>query len=365
MKKTTFMRNLNRKTRRIIFASAAGLAAAGILAFALLFRVTAVEVVGNTRFTEQEIREMALTGPFAWNTLLIEKFHSHVDPEEALIESIDIERVSNNKVVIRVNEKQLIGYVQFEGNDWYFDAEGIVLECTETAADSAEAGPAAESTDGASESADAESQEDVLAPQSVDGGEEEAGSTEEETSAQFYPALTNIPLVTGLSFDRAVVGEQLPVENTKVFNTIHGIARMVDKYDIVPDSVEFSADYDMILHYGNVRVQLGQDEELEEKLIRVAAILPSIRNLSGVLHMEDFTPSTENIIFEKDLTEAEQQTQEEAAQQRMEEQAQEDGESETGEAGADAQSGEDAETDGSGTETQDDDSGAGSEADGV
>ena len=42
MKKTTFMRNLNRKTRRIIFASAAGLAAAGILAFALLFRVTAV-----------------------------------------------------------------------------------------------------------------------------------------------------------------------------------------------------------------------------------------------------------------------------------------------------------------------------------
>ena len=97
----------------------------------------------------------------------------------------------------------------------------------------------------------------------------------------------------------------------------------------------------------------------------MAAILPSIRNLSGVLHMEDFTPSTENIIFEKDLTEAEQQTQEEAAQQRMEEQAQEDGESETGEAGADAQSGEDAEPDGSGTETQDDDSGAGSEADGV
>ena len=382
MKKTTFMRNLNRRTRRIVIASAAGLAAAGILTFALVFRVTAVEIVGNTRFQDKEIRDMALTGPFSWNTILIEKFHNHVDSEEPLIESIDLERIGNNKILIRVNEKQLIGYVQYQGRDWYFDADGIVLEDVESSAapgntdasadnvpestDPAAAGGSTEGTEAAggiaspgdiadvgggasSDKEEADGGEDVLAPQSIDADAADGTDTQEddeEPTAQFNPALTNVPLITGLSFSSVANGEQLPVDNPKVFNTIHGIARMVDKYEIVPDSVEFDADYNITLHYGNVRIQLGQDENLEEKLIRAAAILPSIRSYSGVLHMEDFTNSTENIIFEKDLTPEQQQAQDEAAQQRIEELAEENEEN----AGADdeTENGED-----SGSDTQD------------
>lgn len=353
MKKTTFMRNLNRRTRRIVIASAAGIIAAGILTFALVFRVTTVEIVGNTRFQDKEIRDMALTGPFSWNTILIEKFHSHVESHDPLIESIDIERVSNNKILIRVNEKQLIGYVQYEGRDWYFDADGIVLEDVESgAAENADTGDAA-----ASGSDGTEGEEEVLAPQSIDADSTEDTQKQEdveEPSAQFNPALTDIPLVTGLSFSSVTNGEQLPVENTKVFNTIHGIARMVDKYEIVPDSVEFDENYNITLHYGNVRIQLGQDENLEEKLIRAAAILPSIQSLSGVLHMEDFTNSTENIIFEKDLTPEQQQAQDEATQQRIDELTGENGEStNTGE--------EEASSEDSSSEVQDNEQENGSE----
>lgn len=356
MKKTTFMRNLNRKTRRIVIASAAGILAAGILTFALVFRVTTVEIVGNTRFQDKEIREMALTGPFSWNTILIEKFHNHVESDDPLIESIDLERVSNNKILIRVNEKQLIGYVQYEGRDWYFDADGIVLEDVESAAE-------AESTDtgetAAAGSADTESEEEVLAPQSIDADTSEdtqEQKDDDKPSAQFNPALTDIPLVTGLSFSSVTNGEQLPVENTKVFNTIHGIARMVDKYEVVPDSVEFDENYNITLHYGAVRIQLGQDENLEEKLIRAAAILPSIQGLSGVLHLEDFTSSTENIIFEKDLTEEEQQAQEEALQEQTDETAGENEES--------GNAGEEAGSEDSGAEVQDNEEESGSEVSG-
>lgn len=358
MKKTTFMRNLNRRTRRIVIASAAGIIAAGILTFALVFRVTTVEIVGNTRFQDKEIRDMALTGPFSWNTILIEKFHNHIESDDPLIESIDLERVSNNKILIRVNEKQLIGYVQYEGRDWYFDADGIVLEDVESAA--AAESTEAESTDTAEAAAagsdGTEGEEEVLAPQSIDADSSEdtqKQEDEEEPSAQFNPALTDIPLVTGLSFSSVTNGEQLPVENTKVFNTIHGIARMVDKYEIVPDSVEFDENYNITLHYGNVRIQLGQDENLEEKLIRAAAILPSIQSLSGVLHMEDFTKSTENIIFEKDLPQ-EQQTQDEAAQEQTDASAGENGEStDTGE--------EEAGSEDTGSEVQDNGEESGSE----
>ena len=40
--------------------------------------------------------------------------------------------------------------------------------------------------------------------------------------------------------------------------------------------------------YDTVRILLGTDTALEEKMTRVAAILPSLSGLSGELHMEDY-----------------------------------------------------------------------------
>ena len=54
------------------------------------------------------------------------------------------------------------------------------------------------------------------------------------------------------------------------------------------------------LYYGNIRVLLGQDTLLEEKIARVAAILPKLSNEAGELHLEEFTSGTTQIIFSRD-----------------------------------------------------------------
>ena len=80
----------------------------------------------------------------------------------------------------------------------------------------------------------------------------------------------------------------------------------MEKYDIMPDQVEFNDKYEITLYYGTIRVTLGVDNLLEEKITRVAAILPKLTGKSGVLHMEDYTKDTVNIIFTEDVPEDEQ-----------------------------------------------------------
>ena len=61
--------------------------------------------------------------------------------------------------------------------------------------------------------------------------------------------------------------------------------------------------YNLTLYYGDIRVTLGPDTLLEEKITRVAAILPKISGKSGVLHLEDYSKDTVNIIFTEDVPE--------------------------------------------------------------
>ena len=43
------------------------------------------------------------------------------------------------------------------------------------------------------------------------------------------------------------------------------------------------------------------DTALEEKMTRVAAILPSLSGLSGELHMEDYKDGDSSFVFSKDV----------------------------------------------------------------
>ena len=281
-----------KKTRRLILLSAAGAVLLALLLFWGLFYITEVEVVGNTRYTAQEIEDMALDGFFSHNSILLSTFSRHMNLEDIpFMESVDVEYLNRNKIRLHVSEKQIIGYVRLEETDYYFDKDGMVLE--------------------AFASSESQSTEDAAGADAVpDTGAEADGQGENQTengsvnggtgSVQFRPALTDVPLITGLKFESVEVGQVLSVEDPTVFNTILALTRMIDKYEIQPDYVEFAEDQSMTLYYGNVRISLGTDSNLEEKMTRVAAILPKLTGKSGVLHLEDFTDDTQNIIFDQD-----------------------------------------------------------------
>lgn len=286
-KRKSNYRKASKKTRRMIRWSVAGVVVLALLLFWGLFYITEVEVVGNTRYTEKEVENMALEGFFAHNSVLLSTFRGHINLDDIpFMESVDVEYLNRNKIRLHVNEKQPIGYVRQEDMDYYFDKDGLVLEAL-SAAES-------QSTDDSNSPAAGSAGEDGQA----ESGGAMSGSKTDTTA--FRPALTDVPLITGLNYESVAVGEILPVEDPSVFNTILALTRMIDKYEIQPDSVEFAGNQSMTLNYGQVRISLGTDSYLEEKMTRVAAILPKLSGMSGVLHLEDFTDDTQNIIFDQD-----------------------------------------------------------------
>ena len=71
---------MDKKTLYITIGSVVGVLLISVFIFFMSFRVTEVEVVGNTRYTDKEVEKMALTGPFCFNSLfeLLQKGHQQV-----------------------------------------------------------------------------------------------------------------------------------------------------------------------------------------------------------------------------------------------------------------------------------------------
>ncbi len=295
----------NRKIR-ILAGAVLGVGLVGALFFNV-FKIRNIQVAGNTRYTKDEIKEMVADDKWMINSVLLTTFHSRVDMSDIpFMNSVEFTFVSPDTICVNVNEKKVVGYVEYEGQKVYFDKNGIVLECVDeeqgTAADGAQEGSA---DDGSLSS------EPLTSSSVSSSGSALSADTIKSarvTTADFQPSLSDVPLVTGLTFDHVTVNEQLPVEKPAVFRTMLALTRMTEKYDITPDSVEFTENSEIILHYyDTVRILLGTDTALEEKMTRVAAILPSLSGLSGELHMEDYKDGDSSFVFSKDTEDTQAQ----------------------------------------------------------
>lgn len=274
------------KVRRIgpgkaLLAAMVLIVLAALLSFINYYSLQNVTVLGNVHYTEEEIRAEVTRGILGNNTWVVSHTRSSFTPDDMeLIDQIDVTMKDHHTLQITVQERQLIGYVQYLDCNLYFDSEGRVMDsviCEE---------------ENGTDTADGE-------------GEALTAEAVGKTATSFVAAMKEAPLITGLSFTHAQLHEILPVSDDSVFYTILGIARMINKYDINPDAVNFDENMQITLTYGDLTVNLGKDELIEEKLARVAAILPSIEGKSGILHMEDYTGSTQNIVFSQSVLAAE------------------------------------------------------------
>lgn len=274
------------KVRRIgpgkaLFAAMVLIVLAALLSFINYYSLQNVTVLGNVHYTEEEIKAEVTKGILGNNTWVVSHTRSSFTPDDMeLIDQIDVTMKDHHTLQITVQERQLIGYVQYLDCNLYFDSEGRVM--------------------------DSVIREEENGTDTVDGGSEAlTAEAVGKTATSFVAAMKEAPRITGLSFTHAQLHEILPVSDDSVFYTILGIARMINKYDINPDAVNFDENMQITLTYGNLTVNLGKDELIEEKLTRMAAILPSIEEKSGVLHMEDYTSGTQNIVFSQSVLAAE------------------------------------------------------------
>ena len=336
MKRFHMTIQLTKAGKKAVACAVAGAAVLALLLFFVLFRVTKVEVVGSTRYTDKQIREYAMDHLLTSNTLLASLFKSHMEAEDIpFVESFDLEKLDMHTIRIHVNEKKIVGYVIQGTNKLYFDKDGFVVEQEsmteeeitqlESEADELEelkkqalreealqrAKEAEEALTGKSSSEEDDEQNDgeTAGEEQGTGQEEDAQSLQaeevdlgNESATEFHAAVTDVPRVIGLNSDNITLGEKIETEDDSIFNTILGITRIVEKYGILPEIVCFDENMQITLVYqqGSIHCKLGKDTLLEEKITRVAAILPKLEGMTGILHLEDYMTDTVNIIFSKE-----------------------------------------------------------------
>lgn len=210
------------------------------------YKVLNVYVEGNQHYTAEEIKQIVETGRYGDNSIFLSmKYRDKSVTGIPFVEKMDVDVLDKNSIKISVYEKTMAGYVEYLGKYMYFDKDGVIIE-----------------------------------------------SSDKKT--------IGIPLVTGLSFDHFVMYEPLPVEDDSIFQIILNITQMLNKYGIEPDKIHFDDNGKMTLHFDNVRVSLGSDYLLEEKIQRLNAIVPKLEGASGILRMDSYTEDSQNITFIKD-----------------------------------------------------------------
>lgn len=228
----------------IIMIAAVLLLLFGVAAFiSVYFQVTSVTVEGAEHYTEEEIQDIVMSGTYGRNSLyLFLKYRNRKVSGVPFVETMDIDILSPNEIKITVYEKAIAGYVEYLGRCMYFDRDGVVVEST------------------------------------------------------LKPA-EGIPCVAGMDFEYVILHEKLPVEDEEIFRLILYITQLMTKYDIRSDRIYFNKNYEITLYFGDARVFLGTDAEIDSKMDELKNILPDLAGMEGTLHMENYSEENNYITF--------------------------------------------------------------------
>ena len=238
----------NISTRKLVIGSVAVVVLAAAVFFFTFFQVKTVEVIGNDHYTEDELKEKILKGSMTSNAILAPLFYSKNAAEELpYIESFNVRRSGRNKLIISVKEKSVVGCIPYLDSYVYFDSNGYFVE----------------------------------------------GSKTRDTKVAFFD---------GIQPKKVVMEEKLPIKET-VLNTAVALSTIFAKNDMVPDHIMFDDSYEISLLYGDITVQLGKDEYLEDKMTRAIAILPQLEGQKGILHMENISRTSKTVTFEAEEVE--------------------------------------------------------------
>jgi cell division protein FtsQ len=218
----------------------------GYLYLTRTYEVTTVYVDGNSHYSDDEIKDMIMTGRFGHNSLyLSRKYKNKAIEDVPFVETMDVSILSPDTIQIQVYEKALAGYIEYLGRYVYFDKDGIVVEVS---------------------------------------GKKTKG----------------IPEVLGVDFDYVVLYEPLPVEDNSLFKNVLNLTQLMEKYEVFAEKVYFKPGGEIILYHEDIDIYLGSDTDLDVKIMNLKPILKNLVGRSGTLRMENYSESNPKAGFEPD-----------------------------------------------------------------
>lgn len=217
------------------------------LAAVKLFTVKTVKITGNDHCPEETVKEFILNDEYSWNSLYVYFKYKFVEPEPVpFVDTIEVSLSSPHVLNIKVYEKGLLGCVYMEalGQNAYFDKDGLVVEMSSE-------------------------------------------------------VIEDVPKITGLEIEEIVLYEKLPIKGKNILKNLLSLTQTLRKYELVPESIKYGKDGSYTVSYGGIKVSLGQAEHFNEKIVRMAYIIPQLKDLKGTLHLENWTENTTDISFKK------------------------------------------------------------------
>lgn len=212
------------------------------------FQLETISVNGNTRYTKEEIQEIVTERSYVNNSLLIWLIN-YFRPVQGIpfIDKIEVTYENPHKISVDVYEMAIAGCIEDMGEYIYFDRDGYILE--------------------------SESQR-----------------------------LDDIPCVEGLSFQQFVLHEKLPVEEKEQFNQILRVTQLIQENELKIEHIRFGIAGDLILYQDDIVIQLGMEDNLEEKMMNLSGILEKAKGMKGILHMEEFGKNSKVVTFVPEKT---------------------------------------------------------------
>jgi cell division protein FtsQ len=204
-----------------------------------------IEIEGNQKYTKEEMIDFIFKSKWDKNPFVL--YYKTKYGEQKVIpfvDQYDVEITSINSVKITVYEKKIIGYVTYMGSNMYFDKDGTVVE----------------------------------------------SSTE---------TLEGIPKVTGLDFDSIVLYESLPVDDSEVFKLILDTTQLLQKYSIDVDKIYISDKKEVSLYMSDIKVELGNNDDMNDKIRSLSDMLPELKGLSGTLDIREYDANDKGYTFKK------------------------------------------------------------------
>ncbi len=211
------------------------------------YTIENVYVEGNVHYSQEEIKEIVMDSPLSNNSLYLSMKYKNKGVENIpFVDVMDVSILAPDTVKITVYEKALAGYIKYLDTYMYFDKDGCVVESSNI-------------------------------------------------------RTVGVPQITGLTFEHIVLGEPLPVENTEVFGIILNLTKLLNKYELFADKINFHSSQEVTIYFGDVKVALGNDQRyLEDKIMLLPKFLEELEGKSGILKMEKYEEGKGRFTFKPD-----------------------------------------------------------------
>lgn len=223
-----------------------GVIAIAVAVFALVvvfgFKTKSVTYEGNVHISNERLTQ-SIFGDKLPNSLIF-KFFGRKNRSIPYVNSFDVTIEKPSVLHIKVHEKQLVGYVEYKGNNVYIDNYGKVVDSTSE-------------------------------------------------------VFNDIPKLEGLGFETMIIDEIPAADNQTNYENIITYATAYHKNGIEGGSISVDENGNTTIKVGEVLAACGNAENAERKVARLSRLLPQMKDLKGTLHLEDFDGSQTDIYFTK------------------------------------------------------------------